>query len=189
MLFRSQTNVIVAPSGARVSFVMDWVMHGQAGIVPANADPCAGLPMNQQPTDSATPTYAAWSVKSKTITGPGLPASGLVWTYQWGPPNGAWYCGTGCPGTKNLTVIDADGFQTRYTFNNRYLTDGELIQVDEGWNPSTSAALRSTSNVYVTPPGATGNSGQAMPNSIAVDMRQVQTRTIRQQGKIGRAHV
>ena len=143
------TNTITHPSGATVSFTMEWVMHGNAGIGLDPTNPCPSL---VPASDMLTPTFPVRSVISKTITGPGLPA--LTWLFNWGPHNGSWYCAGSCPTTKTLTVTDPRSYKTRYTFGNRFeYTEGQLLQVDEGWNESAATALRTTTSSYRSAPG------------------------------------
>ncbi|WP_026096989.1 hypothetical protein [Ideonella sp. B508-1] len=62
--------------------------------------------------------------------------------------------------------------------------DGELVQVDEGWNSSNSTALRSTVNTYYSPNVATGSSGQYDANYLGWTIRALQKREITQQSKV-----
>ena len=158
------SSVVTHPSGAVGTFNMEWVMHGRSAMLSTNTNPCPSGP-NVGPT----PEYAVRSITSKSISGPGL--ASLNWTYSWGAPNGSWYCGTGCPTTTTLVVTDPRGAMGRYTFGNRYLTtEGQLLQLDEGWD-GNSSALRSTTYAYrafgAGPyPSSAGNSGSASGDDL-----------------------
>ncbi|MEO8056951.1 MAG: hypothetical protein ABI671_01410, partial [Burkholderiales bacterium] len=158
------SSVVTHPSGAVGTFNMQWVTHGRSGMLSTNANPCPSGP-NLGPT----PEYAVRSITSKSISGPGL--TPLNWTYAWGAPNGSWYCGTGCPTTTTLAVTDPRGAMSRYTFGNRYLTtEGQLLQIDEGWD-GNSSALRSTTYAYrlrgAGPyPSSAGNSGSTSGDDL-----------------------
>ncbi|UFU10609.1 hypothetical protein LRM40_02555 [Ideonella dechloratans] len=174
-----KTSTVTTPSGATVSFTMDWVAHGTSGLASsASYNPC---PLRNATLPSPTPIYGAWSLKTKTITGPGM-GSGASWNYSWSVPEGTWYCGAGCTGTKTVTVTDPEGNATRYTFNNIFEKDGELVKLEEGVSGST--ALRTTVNTYYSPNVATGDSGQWNGHFLGWTIRALQKRVITQQDKV-----
>ncbi len=104
--------------------------------------------------------FYAIAIASKKLTGPGLPAGGLQWTYAYGPDNGCWdpsyvppgtpyTCSGSSPVTRTVSVTNPDSSVMRYTYGNRSgNNEGKLLQVDEGWNGS--AALRTTVSTYAT---------------------------------------
>jgi YD repeat-containing protein len=179
-----KTNTIKTPSGATVSFVMDWVMHGNSGLLQTNTNPC---PTPNYAIKGSTPTFAVWSILSKTITGPGLPGSGWTWNTTWGPHNGSWYCPPGCPRSKSVTVTDPAGNWSQYTFDNQFLIDGEVLARAEG--ALNGPALQTTANLYTGLAVPTGSSGRSNPPRSEWQIRGLLHRDITQQGAVFSHHV
>lgn len=107
--------------------------------------------------------YLSAALVKKKVTGPGLPAAGMVWTYDYGSPNNCWNPGSygagsnACTATSATTRIvkktDPDGTVTRYTYGNRFNVDeGLLLKTDYGWNGAS--ALRSEEVTYADPEAA-----------------------------------
>lgn len=149
------TGTITAPTGATATYSLQPVKMGRSWV----ARECI--------YDSSGPVYArdpfayyTFAVVGKTITGPGLPAAGLTWTYAYGPANGCWAsgpAGTACtvssPTTRTMTVTAPDGDVTRHTFGNKYFaTEGLALKVEYGWNGTS--ALRTVDTTYADPTAA-----------------------------------
>lgn len=149
----ARTGSITSPSGAVVTFTMSPIMLGRSHL-PYN---CLGAnPLQGSPSDHYL--FMSAAVVAKTITGPGLPANGLHWSYSYGPTNNCWdgtysqgiACTANSPTTRSVIVTDPRGEQTRYTFGNRANVDeGMLYRTEQGWNGST--ALNTTEIAYAAP--------------------------------------
>ncbi|MDE2382210.1 hypothetical protein [Thermomonas sp.] len=181
---------ITAPSGASIVYTMAPVVMGRSWV----PRECI------YDLDSGYPSYAVepagylnFAIISKNITGPGLPASGALWAYGYGPNNGCFvYGGSPCtassPTTRSMTVTAPDGVVNRYTFGNRFaVNEGLLLRIDEGWN-GTSAA-RTVETTYADPNAApyavfSGSSirqrGDTLISSDVMPKRQI---TTTQQGR------
>ena len=135
------------PSGAVGTFEMEYTVLGRSQVTRA----CKRALNSQTVTIGAVwPRYLlSYVLTSKQITGPGLP--NLNWSYGYNAP-GSWSTCTTCPDRRIVTVIEPTGSQTRHIFGNRWRVDeGQLLQVDEGWNGSV--ALRTTTHRYRRPAG------------------------------------
>lgn len=112
------SGAITHPSGAIGTFTFVPVRHGRS-YVDRN---CIGY------TDGGAfygypyrpYVFHTRSLKSKTISGPGLAAA--TWQYQYGPANNSWAsnCASGCTPTKYVDVIDPSGERTRHIYSNRW---------------------------------------------------------------------
>ena len=155
-----RTGTIDHPSGARGTFKIAGTQHGRSHV----ERQCRGNPADGD--WSYFPLYIdAFSLQSKTIGGPGLPDA--TWSYQYGPANASFSPCSGCPTTKTVTVTDPRDVATRYTFGNRHrVNEGQLLQIDEGWNGST--ALRTVVRQY----RAAGATGYADPVGTSPQSRQ-----------------
>lgn len=149
-----------SPSGASVEFTISPVLMGRSWVwrecLTDNGDESTREPY----------LFATMAITKKTITGPGLPPSGLTWTYAYSTPNHCWdpsgvsqpgsgavLCTAGSPVTRATTVTSPEGDVTRYTFGNRYKVDeGLLLKTDYGWNGSS--ALRTVTTTYADPEAA-----------------------------------
>ncbi len=132
------------PSGATGTFTLTGVTHGRSDVPQV----CRTMPNGS--LYAGYPIYLrTYSLASKSISGPGMAT--MNWSYAYGPANASFAPCTGsCPTSKTTTVTDPKGFQTRYTFGNRYrVSEGRLEQVDVGWNGST--ALSTTTTRYRAP--------------------------------------
>lgn len=78
---------ITAPSGATVTFNLDRMLLGRSKAIyeclSDTTDP--GDAYDRYPY-----LFLTAAVVKKTITGPNLPASGLIWSYAYGPTNNCW---------------------------------------------------------------------------------------------------
>ncbi len=149
------------PGGTTGKFALSPRNHGRSWV----DRECRG-------GDPATPygigSYAYYprefpttSLVEKTLSGPGLPAAGMKWTYDYGTPNHCWstsgnnqlatnICTANSPVTKSIDITDPDGRMTRYTFGNRFMVnEGQLLQVEEAL--SGAVASRLTVNTYAPP--------------------------------------
>jgi hypothetical protein len=75
----------------------------------------------------------AFSIRSKTIVGPGLPNE--TWNDSDGAAVVSFYPCNGCVQTKTVDIADPRGVTTRHTFGTLdQVNEGQLLRVDEGWN-------------------------------------------------------
>lgn len=104
--------------------------------------------------------FLSAALVKKKVSGPGLPADGLVWTYDYGLPNNCWNpspygvgsnaCNATSPTTRIVKQTNPDGTVTRYTYGNRFNVDeGLLLRTDFGWNGTS--AVRSEEVTYADP--------------------------------------
>ncbi|KGU51119.1 type IV secretion protein Rhs [Xanthomonas phaseoli pv. phaseoli] len=145
----SRTNVvgsITAPTGARSDYTVNSMLMGRSWV--------PRVCRIQEAYSDIPYQFYVMAVTSRRISGPGLPAQGLTWTYDYGTPNNCWQpspypnpsdpakyveCNAGSPITRDITVKDPAGQVTRYRFGNRYWSnEGLLLQQDFGWNGSTA---------------------------------------------------
>ena len=106
--------------------------------------------------------FLSAAVVRKSITGPGLPAAGLTWTYAYGPTNNCWngpswaqgvLCTPASPTVRLVNVTDPEGDVTRHTFGNKYdHNEGLLLRTEVGWNGTS--ALRTVDVEYGLPTAA-----------------------------------
>lgn len=135
---------ITGPSGATVKFEMASVMLGRSQV-DYNC-----ISETEESTDARPENpylfYTA-AVVDKTITGPGLPSSGLRWSYSYGPTNNCWKgsysegiaCTSSSPVTRTALLTDPTGAVTRYTFGNQANVDeGMLFKTEYGWNGASA---------------------------------------------------
>jgi YD repeat-containing protein len=153
------SGTITAPSGAVAQYSVASKLFGRSQVSRVClADPTTQVSIAEEPY-----LFTSLALTSKTITGPGLPANGLTWSYAYGPPNNCWIASTitgnapdavACPNnspmTRTTTVTNPDGSVSRSTFGNTYKVDEGLLRTQEdGIVGSTS--LRKTEFVYGDP--------------------------------------
>lgn len=145
----SRTNVvgsITAPTGARSDYTVNSMLMGRSWV--------PRVCRIQEAYSDIPYQFYVMAVTSRRISGPGLPAQGLTWTYDYGTPNNCWQpspypnpsdpakyveCNAGSSITRDITVKDPAGQVTRYRFGNRYWSnEGLLLQQDFGWNGTTA---------------------------------------------------
>ncbi|MBT9457267.1 MAG: RHS repeat-associated core domain-containing protein [Burkholderiaceae bacterium] len=123
------------------------------------------------------------SLKSKTLSGPGLPS--MTWSYGYAS-TGSWAPCNACSSTKTVQVTDARGYVTRFLYGTLFqVNEGQLLQQDQGWNGST--ALRSTTYSYHPPAGAAypepiGSNPLEVADYLASRHRPQKQRSTAQQG-------
>jgi len=161
-------STVTHPSGVQVKFSLNFVRHA---VTFSGASPCQGISGTYYFDRGPYPTFDNFALKTKTISGPGIPTQ--AWNFSWGP--------LATSGIKTLVVQDPKGDQTRYTFSNGFNAEGEVLQVDEGWTDPT--ALKTTTTSYVTAGGETGDAMRSEVTLQDVAVRQPSLRTITQQGK------
>jgi hypothetical protein len=179
------------PSGAIATFEGVPTLHGRSRTVNA-------CDMSYQPNTSAwlqsselyPASYYLWSISSKSISGPGLPAP-LTWTYKFSPPNGCYAptdpsgrntCNASSPITKWVDVTAPDNLVTRYTFGNQYNVDeGFLLRISgpnqvvvQDYGPVGTVSYPLIAGIDVAPP----RSMQAFSARILP----LRTRTVTQDG-------
>lgn len=159
---KTYTGSITAPSGATALYTMNPALFGRSWVFRE----CTQGSDGQFYPGKEPYLIDRVAVTSKKITGPGLPASGLTWTYAYGSPNHCWssaggdinypgltLCSGSSPTTRTTTVTDPDGTMTRHTFGNRFkVNEGLLLMQEYGWNGTT--ALRTVSYEYADPEAA-----------------------------------
>ncbi len=144
---------ITAPSGATVTYSLSKLMLGRSYA----SYECQSETGNIEDAYPRNPyLFTTAGVISKTITGPGIPTSGLTWNYSYGPTNNCWdgpswaegvQCTTSSAITRLVNVTDPNGNVTLYTFGNRFnIDEGLLLKTDYGWNGTT--AQRTTAITY-----------------------------------------
>ena len=161
------TGNITAPSGLNAAFTVQAMLHGRS-YVPQT---CIGVP--GQPANRGIPAipdqYYQFSLTQEVLTGPGIPAE--TWTYSYSPPNQSrssdpCASSNSCPSTVYTDVTDPDGYDTRYTYSNRFdASEQELLSTTDYSGGSGSAALRSTVNTYANPTGG------PWPTSYGLDLQ------------------
>ncbi|MDP2005271.1 MAG: RHS repeat-associated core domain-containing protein [Rubrivivax sp.] len=145
------TGTVWHPSGAKGQFTLSTVVHTRAKVW-RQCLPLYGNTASNE-TKAKYPRYfGSLSLQKKEISGPGL--SGLQWTYSYSNSNASWStCTSDCGGTKTVTVTERSGAgsdrHTRHTFGTVWrANEGQLLRLDEGWDPTSGTALRSTENDY-----------------------------------------
>jgi len=131
------------PSGAIATFEAEAVLHGRSRT--RNTCDTAYNPNSSywlQSSERNPATYYLWSIKSKTISGPGI-SSPLVWTYNFSSPGGCYEpanpagintCSSTSPYTKWVDVLGPDGNNIRYVYGNVFdVNEGILLeQIQDG---------------------------------------------------------
>lgn len=149
----TRTATITHPSGARGEFVFQTIRHGRHKV-PLTCIPPPDMSARPEPDFQPTEdTYTALiparfdvlAVRSKTVTGPGLP--GYTWTYDYNTPVGSWNEGcANCAPTKTTVVNGPGGERTVNTYGVVFNeNEGQLLQVDAY---AGNTLLRSTTNTY-----------------------------------------
>lgn len=152
------TGSISTPSGALAEYGMSVVTFGRSYVPRACGAVQTGVP--GYPIEPYLTRGVA--MKSRRVTGPGLPQSGLTWQYAYGAPNNCWKpgnsgtnydCNVGSPTTRSVEIQDPNGAVTRYTYGNRYLVnEGLLVKQEVG--VSGSSATQTTTYEYADPDAA-----------------------------------
>jgi hypothetical protein len=153
-----RTGAMEHPSGAVATFTFQQVLHGRSHVPLMCSQ---GTPEDEGSWTWQSAEFYTESLARKKITGPGLPANGLEWTYAYGPANNCYQpgetwpafgvrCTTGSPTTKTVSVTAPDGVVSRHTFGNRYLVDeGQLLRIEEG--AGGASTVRDTALDYRAP--------------------------------------
>lgn len=166
---------ITHPSGATGTFQVEPTRHGRSNVPMV----CSNytIPNNNANDDVAyyPLAYDAFSLTSKTVTGPGLAA--MQWNYGYsanihfapgtGPVCGGSNCGAvvctsdACAGKATTVVTGPGGQWTRYTYGNSYrYNEGKLLKVERGTGPGAIAQTQTHSYELAA-------SGQPFPTPIA----------------------
>lgn len=131
---------IQSPSGATGTFEFDAVRHGRTFVRPNCHEPQAGDGGNadvdldfedlQMGSSSSIPArFDVMAIKSKSISGPGLP--NYVWSFSYATPVGCFvdYCKANSETTKTTTTLDPEGVRTVYTYGVQFeVNDGQLLK-------------------------------------------------------------
>ena len=103
------TASLVHPSGATGTFTLTPTQHGRSYVT----NDCR-YDVYQLPAYAYYPrVFDTFALTQKSLTGPGLPSGGLVWSYAYGTPNASWATCSGCVDTKSVMVTGPDNFVTR----------------------------------------------------------------------------
>ncbi len=162
------------PSGAKGVFTVEVKRHGRSLVESA----CIETQDDERSHFPATPArFDAWSIVSKSVTGPGIPAA-YLWEYDYQLPIGS-FVSSGpvqncpadplgaCPPTKKITVTAPDGSRTSSVFGIKWQNnDGQLLSMATctpygGPTPigdlcgPTANVITKTTNTYVDDVGAT----------------------------------
>lgn len=151
----TDTGSITAPSGLTGTFTVAPMLHARS-YVPLM---CIGLPGSSsgQGYPAIPDQYAQFSLTQEVLTGPGIPTE--TWKYSYAPPVPSWSsdsCASSnsCAATVYTDVTDPDGYETVYTFSNRFdITEGELLSTSFYSGGSGSGVIRSVANTYADPTG------------------------------------
>ncbi|HBM66147.1 MAG TPA: hypothetical protein DD418_22120 [Pseudomonas sp.] len=188
-MYAGRTGTLTHPSGAIGSFTVVPVVQGRSWV----PEDCVNFnyPAGNPGYDRYPIQYVQAAISVRKLSGPGLPAAGLQWTYGYGPPNSCYssQCTSASPTIRTVSVTDPEGRATRYMFGNRFqVNEGKLLQVDEGWNGST--AMRTVARTYADPaggpyPGAIGASIQTRSDSyLSTRHTPLRRQVTTQQGRI-----
>ncbi len=139
------------PSGAIGEFKFRKLLHG------TNNTGGHCMPRQEQfwgRLDGSPMAYTVGSLYSKTITGPGVPASSWSYFYK---PTWSWAEDCKIPGAcvvpSETRVVNPDGSANLYKFNNNYASNvGELIE--QSLQDTAGRVVQTTLNAYV--PNADG---------------------------------
>lgn len=133
--FNEYTGTIGHPSGATSTFKIQMVRHGRSNV-PGRR--CVGL--LQVP-----PVFETYALKSKTLSGPGMPP--MTWQYAYSHPYASMAPCNGCVNTKTVTITDPLGHVTQNTYGTMYgINEGLLVSSAEGW--TSGGSLRTTTYGY-----------------------------------------
>ena len=172
---RPMVGAMVHPSGAIGQFTLTAVRHGRSQTYRQ----CRGN--SDVATYAVNPhKYDTFSLTSKTLSGPGMPAT--AWSYDYGPDNGSWEGCTGCMETVTTSVTDPNGERTEYTFGNHHRrNEGRLLSTNTGGMRTVSMHYRDASaGPY---PSVPGHSDQTRGDSaVNAQFAPVDQRITRQQG-------
>jgi RHS repeat-associated protein len=130
----SLSGTVTHPSGAVGTFVVEPRHHSRS-YMPARAGNCVVYDtniVNPRGFEHNPEIFDTWAITSKSLTGPGLPATG--WTYVYSEPQNSAVgdaCGSSCPSTKTVTVTDLEGIVRIHSFGTKYQeTEGHQLQVE-----------------------------------------------------------
>lgn len=194
--FGPRSGTMTHPGGAVGSFTVVPVTFGRSWV-PLD---CRGMASGggSQGYSRIPSEHIAPALSEKKLSGPGLPATGLVWRYAYGAANACYApggpspqigvrCAPDAPVTRTVTVNDPEGVATRYVFGNRFeITEGQLLRTDVGWNGTN--ALSTTIYAYAAPntgpyPDPIGISGQKRGDGYLTTRHTPQmSKTLFQQG-------
>jgi len=179
------TGVLTHPSGAVGSFVVDWVRHGRSYV----PNSCVWGGGGRVRYAAIPQTFDVPALKSKQISGPGIPTA--TWTYSYSAEAGSWLSNcplpTSCARTKTVTVTGPGDWQ-RLTFGTKVFEDeGKLLKTEIGSGPGdilrvqdTTYQTSVTGQIYPSLLGRSPNMrGDAMSQYLIPERKRVTT----QQGR------
>ena len=190
----TKTGSITHPSGATAVFQTTSTVHGRTWV----DRECLGTNYATYPKFPSQ--YGAFSLKKKTITGPGLPSGGYAWSYDYGQAEFCWrpdsasappvqVCSGSISGKKYTTVTGPDNKKQRYTYGtDARSNDGQVLAIDGDWNGASATRTTamgyrapSTTNPYPFLLGESPNVRQS-DNWLNFQYRPLDLRTITQDG-------
>ncbi|WP_244667437.1 RHS repeat protein [Xanthomonas sp. D-109] len=182
---------VTHPSGASGLFVFDYQRQYRTHTPASRCD----VPTGQEPPVPYVPSYFDnYVLRSKTITGPGLPQR--VWSYVADAPATKLYtsgkatdpCPT-CIPSKTVKVTNPDGTAAAYEFGFMYgLNDGRLLSTT--LLDANSNAVSKTNNTYFADgdvaaqpfPAEMGQSLLGIPNPLTNVLRPLRSKAVVQDG-------
>jgi len=159
----SFTATMTHPSGLSASYTVVPLKRGRSYVYQTcMAGPNIQALPNLPGTWAAVPNASySMAITQRVLTGAGLPANGLTWSYAYSPSNESW--AQDCNTTVCVSSIYTDvtypadtthlaGHVERSTFSNRYdWTESQLQREDVYDGDATTALRRSTTYSYVNP--------------------------------------
>jgi YD repeat-containing protein len=159
----SFTATMTHPSGLSASYTVVPLKRGRSYVYQTcMAGPNIQILPNLSGTWAAVPNASySMAITQRVLTGAGLPANGLTWSYAYSPSNESWAqdCNTTACASSIYTDVTypADtthlaGHVERSTFSNRYDWTESQLQREDVYDGATDAAIRRTTTYsYVNP--------------------------------------
>ncbi|MDF4025694.1 hypothetical protein P3W24_12025 [Luteibacter sp. PPL201] len=151
------TATVTHPSGLAASYTVAPLKRGRS-YVPQYCIAGPGVPVvaNYPGTWASVPNASyGMAITQRVLSGAGLPAGGLRWTYGYSAANESWAqdCNTSaCATAISTDVTYPDGHLERSTFSNRYdWTESQLLKEEVFDGGATTTLRRSTTYAYVNP--------------------------------------
>jgi RHS repeat-associated protein len=169
---------ITHPSGAIAVFNTKLIIFGHAvyGHAPY---------FGKFNTNTYFPWSGAYSIQSKTLSGPGMPTA--TWTYAYSNPQGCFSTDTRCVAKNTVvTVTDPDGAYLTNTYGTSFgVNEGLLLTSVTG--SAAAGILRTTSYQYASPsagpyPQNIGYDNNVLHEMMSVIYTPIATKTVVQQG-------
>jgi len=138
---------ITHPSGLIGVFNVDYVELGRSKVPNA----CNPGTQTTPPYDNIPPYYYAVSLKSKSISGPGVTTQTWTYTYGFNPSTDPNCAITGCWASSWVDVGAPDGSTIRYTHSAEWgPLEGKLLSITAGITTAQPAGLRTETHEYAS---------------------------------------